>query len=182
MFTLEYKKSAQEIAQLIGKDTHVKIGICKKEPRVGEKLNCTSYCFMEGCIAVAPQSGVEVKSVEAITDGLSLVWAMEPTCVDDVGPYPYVVATRIRDRYKIAPTIDNHLCNLAFTTEKPEVGKGGNLMVVHFQRIGDYQMLTPIRIDTFEEVVPIGKGVAWVRVKNFNKFSLDFFVKFPVDK
>ena len=188
MFTknFEYEMPIAEIARSIGSDMPVSIGVCKNEPCVGKNLNCASYRFLENDkgdydIAVAPQSGVEVKSVKAIAEGLSLVWAMKPTCVDDVGPYPYVIASRICDTsFKIAPAVNNFLCNVAFTTERPEVGKGGNLMVVHFHRtFSDHQLMTPIRIDSFEEVVYIGKGLAWVRVSNANQFSLDFFVKFP---
>lgn len=193
MFTNEknfgYEMSANEIARCIGNDMHVSIGVCNHEPRVGEDLKCAKYCFLENGnadwdIAVAPRSGVEVTSMKAIAEGLYLVWAMEPTCVDAVGPYPYVVATRVCDpRFKIAPAIPNRLCNVAFTTERPEVGKGGNLMVVHFHHIKrDYQLMTPIYINSFEDVVYIGKDVAWVHTNDINGFSQDFFVKFPCNE
>ena len=189
MFTCKengYQMSIEEIARKINKEAHVSIGVTNVDPVVGHDLMCAKYCFLERGnhdwdIAIAPRSGTEVKSVEKIAEGLYLVWAMKPTCVDEVGPYPYLVATRVYDyNYKIAPAIPNHLCNVAFTTERPEVGKGCNLMVVHFHRIyRDYQLMTPIQVNSIKEVVMLGDDTAWVRTDGENEFSMDFFVKFP---
>lgn len=74
-----------------------------------------------------------VKKVVPLMEGLYLVSAYESTCIDDVGPYWFLVIVPILSHeYKKPVTYANPLCNVAVSSQLPVKGKPYPCTIIKF--------------------------------------------------